>query len=541
MQPATGATEAYWPADQTGTLVDWPVGELLRQIAGEVPDRIALKGPRDPVTGTSWQWSYAEWLAKAEATGHLLQRYFATGEHVAVWAPNLPEWLLLQFGAAFAGIAVVAINPGSRSAELEHALGLSRAAGIFLTRGYRDADMGATLAEIRPRLPCLREVFFIEDWDQFDWPHDGAGPFPAVKPEQVAMLQFTSGTTGKAKAAMLSHGGLVNIAQFSSARFELPDGSIWLNWLPLFHTGGCVFGVMSCLWNRGTMILLNGFEPAAVLRAVAEERIAWLPLVPTTALALLDYPDRAQFDLSSLRVSTQGGAPVPPGLVERVEAELGFDHMMVYGQTETSSTVCLSLRHDTFYHKTQTIGKPMPHTEIRIVNANTGKIVSRGEAGEIQIRNFAVMLGYYGQPEETARTIDAEGWLHTGDLGSMDPDGYLRLTGRLKDLIIRGGENIYPREIEDMLDTHPGVAEAAVFGIPDDRWGEAIVVAIRQRPGHDIDFNSIKSFLLPLIARHKIPQHVWVTDTMPRTLSGKTQKFALREAYLHSVSKNILA
>jgi fatty-acyl-CoA synthase len=336
---------------------------------------------------------------------------------------------------------------------------------------------------------------------------------------------------------MLSHRGLVNIAQFSEARFALDCGSIWLNWMPMFHTGGCVFALLSCLWNRGTLILLNGFQPEAVMRAIAEERAVWLPTVPTTALALLDHPSFGQYDLSSLRVATAGGTPVAPELVRRIERELKVDFMMVFGQTETSSTVCLSLRQDTEHHKSATIGKPMPHTEIRIVDPASGAVVPRGAIGEIQVRNFAVTQGYWGQPEATAGVIDAEGWLHTGDLGTMEADGYLTITGRLKDLIIRGGENIYPREIEDILATHPGVAEVAVFGIPDPRWGETVVAAIRSRQPHVVEPAEIKDFLAPLIAHHKIPQQIWLVDDLPVTLSGKIQKFALRDAYLKAMAQ----
>jgi fatty-acyl-CoA synthase len=524
---------AYFPAERHGEIVEWTAGDLLRHIAATVPDVVALKEVRDPQTGRQRCWTYKELLAEAERAAQLLLRHFSPGQRVALWAANQPEWIFVQFGAALAGLVLVTINPASRILELEHALKLADVAGIFLARKFRDIDAEAILNELRPKLPGMTKTFILDDWADYAWPEDIL-PLPKVAPGDVAMLQFTSGTTGKAKAAMLSHRGLVNIAQFTEARFALPAGSVWLCWLPLFHTGGCVFAIMSAMWNRGTTVLMSGFEPKLFMQTVAEEKPRWTTMVPTTAVAVLDHPDRAAYDLSSIEVIVQGGTPVAPDLVRRIERELQVDYTMVFGQTETSSTICLTLRNDTQHHKTATVGKPMPYTEIRIADPETGAVFRHGEAGEIQVRNVAMMLGYFGQPEATASAIDADGWLHTGDLGVMEPDGYLRITGRLKDLIIRGGENIYPREIEDILAAHPGIAEVAIFGVPDARWGEKLIAAIRPRPPHEIDLATVQKYLTPLIARHKIPQAVWLVETMPLTLSGKIQKFALRDAFLKS-------
>jgi fatty-acyl-CoA synthase len=523
---ATNEVPAYWPAERDGTIVDWSTGDFLRQIARDVPDRIAIREP-----GGQRQWTYAEFLAEAERVARLLLSQFEPGERVALWAANQAEWIFVQFGAALAGIVLVAINPASRITELDHALTLANVAGVFLARKYRDIDSAALLAGLRPKFPGIRAVFILDEWRDFPWPATTQA-LPAVGPDDVAMLQFTSGTTGKAKAAMLTHRGLVNIAQFSARRFGLRAGSIWCNWLPLFHTGGCVFALMGCMWNRGTLLLLNGFEPKSVMQIITQERPAWLPMVPTTAVAILDHPARGDYDLSSLEVITQGGTPVAPELVRRIERELGVDYVMVFGQTETSSTICLTQRHDSEHHKTMTVGKPMPHTEVRIVDPARQTIVNRGETGEIQLRSFAVMRGYFGQDDATAAAIDSQGWLRSGDLGVMEPDGYLRLTGRLKDLIIRGGENIYPREIEDLLAPHPAIAEVAVFGAPDPHWGEKLVAAIRHRPPETIDLATLQAYLAPLIARHKIPQDIMMVEIMPLTLSGKIQKFTLRDEYL---------
>ncbi|KXU33817.1 hypothetical protein A0J57_04025 [Sphingobium sp. 22B] len=529
------SNQAYWPAQPDGEIVDWSVGDLLRHVAASVPEEVALLEPRDPESGAQRQWTYAQLLAESERVAHFLLRHFQPKDHVAIWAENRPEWIFVQLGAALAGMTLVAINPASRANELHHALSLSKSSGLFLSRHYRGTDTLALLEGIRGDLPLLRHVWLFDAWQDFDWPEE-AGDLPAVSADDTAMIQFTSGTTGKAKAAMLSHRGVVNIAQFTNARFTMPTGSRWLSWLPLFHTGGCIFAILSCIWNRGTMVLLSGFDPAIVMRVCQEERPRWLPLVPTTALALLDAPDRSAYDLSSLEMVTQGGTPIAPELVRRLESELGVDHVMVFGQTETCSTVCLGVRGESDHHKFSTIGKAMPHTELRIVDPASGEIVPFGEVGEVQIRNFAVMQGYFGQPDATASTVDGDGWLHTGDLGTLQADGYMTLTGRLKDLIIRGGENIYPREIEDILATHPGIVEAAVFGAPDARWGERIVAALRMRPGETTTAADLKAFLAPLLARHKIPEAVWIVDAFPMTTSGKIQKFALRDAYLKTVA-----
>lgn len=522
---------AYWPGEKEGMLVDLNVGEFLRMIAAELPDRVAIKGSRGSSQAAPVSWTYAELLTRSENAAAALLSDFSPGDHVALWCANRPEWVIAQFGAALAGIVLVAINPASRPNELLHALTVSDSAGIILDREFRSTDCVAIIESLRGELPMLRKTMLIEDLAQV--PRPVTMPIlPEVPLSSAAMIQFTSGTTGKAKAALLSHYGLVNIAQFTSNRFALAKGSTWVNWLPMFHTGGSVFALMGCMWSRGTFVLINGFDPPEVMQTIQDERAAWLPLVPTTAVALLDHADRPKYDLSSLEVVTQGGTPVAADLIERLERELHVDHVMVFGQTEHSSTICLGVRNDDFRHKTETVGKPMPYTEVRIVDPESHEIVQQGEIGEIQVRSFAVTSGYYGQPEETAKAIDADGWLHSGDLGTLAHDGYLQVTGRLKDVIIRGGENIYPREIEDVLHQHPAIAEAAVFGVPDKRWGEAPVAAIRCRAGYSLDHVAMQEFLAPLIARYKIPQDLWSLEVMPLTLSGKIQKFVLRDQYL---------
>lgn len=526
--------DAYRPADADGEIVDWAIGDLLRRTARAAPERIALITPGHMFNRTRTTWTYAELLDRSERMAGFLLRHFAPGEHVAIWAANRPEWIFIQFGAALAGLVLVTINPESRAVDLRHMLTVSRASGLIYASHFRGVDARRVLDDIRADLPDLRHAFLLDELAEHDRPLP-PGTLPDVPASAPAMIQFTSGTTGKAKAALLSHYGIVNVAQFTAARFAMPEGSTWMNWLPLFHTGGCVFGVLSCMWNRGALVLLRQFEPLSVLRAIEEERPRWLPFVPTTALALLDHPDRANYDLTSLEVITEGGTPIAAGLIEQLERELDVDHVIVFGQTEMSSAIALGVRNDSWHHKTATVGKPMPHTEVRIVDPVSERMLAIGEIGELQARSFATMLGYFGQSDETARVIGTDGWLRTGDLGAMHADGYLSISGRLKDMIIRGGENIYPREIEDLLTNHPAVCDVAVFGVPDSRWGERIVAAIRPRPDHRIDLTAVHQFLRPLIGRHKFPQAVWITDKMPLTLSGKIRKFTLRDAYLATI------
>ena len=292
-----------------------------------------------------------------------------------------------------------------------------------------------------------------------------------------------------------------------------------------------VFATLTSMWNRGTQVLLSRFDAELVFRGIEEERANWIPLVPTMAVAVLDHPSRPTRDLSSLQVVVAGGSPVAPELVKRIEHELGVDFVMVFGQTESSAAVCLTTRKDTLEHRTSTIGYPLGGVELRICDQETGRTLQYGETREICICGALTLLSYYNMPEASVKAIDADGWLHSGDLGTLAEDGYPKITGRLKDMIIRGGSNIYPREIEDVLSEHPGIAESAVFGIPDATYGEVVVAAIRSKPGALLDQAGLTSFLGERVARYKLPSHVWFIDQFPLTPSGKVQKFVLREQF----------
>jgi len=508
------------------------LGDFLRKAAAETPDRIALKLLRDPVTGQQLSWTYAELATAAEATAQQLLEKFRPGEHVMLWSANRPEWFLVQFGAAMAGLLLIAVNPSSRAQELSYILQQSDSVGVIYSRFRGDVDCAAVLESIQHECPKLRETLAFDDWPTIGQPGPSPVPLPSVSPRQAAMIQYTSGTTGKPKGALLSHYSLLNATKTIETNFELERGSTWLHTIPLYNTSGCVFTTLNGLWNRGTQVLLPYFDPELVFRGIEEERANWVPLVPTMAVALLDHPSRSTRDLSSLKVVVTGGAPVAPELVKRVEHELKVDFVMVFGQTEASGAVCLSYRKDSVEHRTTTIGYPLGGIELRICDPTTNRTLRCDETGEICIRGPAVMLGYYNMPEATANAIDSEGWLHSGDLGQLCEDGYARITGRLKDMIIRGGSNIYPRELEDVLNTHPEVAECAVFGIPDAKYGEVVVAALRKRAESPLDGDGLLTFLSARLTRFKLPAHVWFVTELPLTPSGKIQKFVLREQFL---------
>jgi fatty-acyl-CoA synthase len=526
------AREAYVRSSRPFSPESMSIGDLLRKMAAEAPHRKALLLLKDSDTGEQRSWDYAQLLAVSEATAHRLLEKFKPGEHVTLWSPNRPEWLFVQFGAALAGLVLVAVSPACTARELSYALQQSNSAGVIFTRQMGAKDYGVLLESIPAQCPALRESIALDDWRDWGAALAPASSLPAVQPKQAAMIQYTSGTTGKPKAALLSHHSLVNTAKTVDSAFELERGSIWMNTVPLYTTSGCVFTTLAALWNQGTQLLLPRFDAELVFRGVEEEHANWIPLVPTMAVAVLDHPTRPSRDFSSVKVVVTGGSPVSPDLVKRVERDLGVDFVMVFGQTETSGAVCLSKRKDTLEHRTATIGYPLGGVELRITDPETNRTRAIGEIGEICIRGSPAMLGYYNMPEATEAAIDADGWLHTGDLGTLRADGYPQITGRLKDMIIRGASNIYPRELEDVLNEHPSIAESAVFGIPEPKYGEFVVAAIRLRQNAALDQDGVTAYLGERIARYKLPAHVWFVDAFPLTPSGKIQKFILRDAFL---------
>jgi fatty-acyl-CoA synthase len=529
--PTAERSLSYLPADTGEPLLELTIGDVLRRAAERWPERPALvAGVADPAARR--RWTFAALLRDAEQVARALLARFQPGEHVALWAPNCPEWVLLEFGAALAGLTLVTVNPAYLAAELTYVLRQSRAVGLVLAPEYRGRSLLDVVEQIRPDLPLLREVIALDQWPAFVAAGDPARALPSVSPGDIAQIQYTSGTTGFPKGALLHHRGLVNNAHLFARRAGATPEDVWLNPMPLFHTAGCVLLTLGPLLTGGAQLLPPGFDPALLFALTEEERATISGGVTTMLLALLQHPDRGRRNHSSLRVLISGGAPVPADVVRRTEAAFGVPLLIVFAQTEASPVITQACLDDTPERRATTVGRPLPQTAVKIVDPATGATVPWGTVGEICARGYLVMRGYFDNPTATAAAIDAEGWLHTGDLATMDAAGYCRIEGRLKDMIIRGGENIYPAEIEAVLVAHPAVGDVAVVGIPDETWGEVPAAFVRPTPGQEPTADELFAHCRAHLAAYKTPRHWRFVEQFPQTASGKVQKFALRERFV---------
>lgn len=523
-------TEAYWPATDDIELLDTTCGAALRAAAAAAPSRIALIDGQAART-LRRRWTYAELLVACERTARALLARFKPGDHIALWSGNSPEWVILQFGLALAGMVMVTVNPAYRPAELAYVLRQSRARGIFHQAQYRGVALAETVARAMKDEALDLETVVLDDFEQFVHANDRGAVLPAVAPSDPAMLQYTSGTTGRPKGALLNHYSVANNARIMALLKALDGDTVNLAVAPLFHTGGCVGAILGSIQTHGTIVLPPAFDAESMLDLIEQERIGFTFAVPTMLIALLEAQSARPRDLASLKTVFSGGTIVPIEIVRRVEAEFGVRLIIGYGQTETSPGITHTRLDDSPRDKSETIGRAMPQVEVKIIDPQTGAVLPVDHAGELCTRGFLVMMGYYDMPEATAATIDPDGWLHTGDLCTMDSRGYCRVTGRLKDMIIRGGENIYPREIEEVLYTHPEIAEVAVFGVPNTYWGEEVGAALTLKSNAAVSGPALHEFVSARLARHKVPTHWFVLDAIPATASGKVQKFRLVEMY----------
>jgi fatty-acyl-CoA synthase len=535
-----GNTESYALGPAIPPVRDITIGEALAEVAGKFPDEVALvAGVADPAERC--QWTYAELYRQSQCVAKALLTRFEPGDRVAVWAPNIPEWVLLQYGSALAGMILVTVNPSFQADEVAYVLNQSRSAGIFLLTEFRGNPMLRHLESVQDKCPALREVIrFDEDWLAFceSGAHSSA-ELPELSPTDACMIQYTSGTTGFPKGALLHHRGLLNNGAHVADRMNVPEGGAYLGYMPLFHTGGCVLLVLGSLTRRCQLVLMEAFEPGLVLELAETYQARALGGVPTMLIAMIEHPDFAHRDLSSIKNINSGGSTVPAALVQRLEQTLGAAFTIVFGQTECSPVASMTRPDDSLEDKASTVGGPMPGVEVKIIDPATGETLPRHTLGEYCTRGYHVMHEYFDMPEATASTIDAEGWLHTGDLCSMDERGYCKVEGRLKDMIIRGGENIYPREIEELLFKHPSVGDVAVVGLPSERMGEEVGAFLRPAPGETIDKDGLFAYLREQLSPQKTPRYWFEVDEYPMTGSGKIQKFALRQQWQDGLHREI--
>ena len=511
-------------------VLDVTVGDLLRMAVAEAPDRTALvEGISDAQARR--RWTYQELLADAEACARALLKRAEPGSHVAIWASNIPEYVVFQFGAALAGMVMVTLNPAFRRQELVYTLQQSQADLLVAAPGFRGRDTISIAQEALAECSGVKELVNMDDWDGFLASGDPAAVLPEVEPSSAAQIQYTSGTTGFPKGAMLDHRGLANDGRMAGRTAGATPGAVWLALLPMFHVGGCVYACLGTIGLAGTLVTTN-FDAELALQLVEEERVTISNPVPTMLIAMMDHPSFKHRDLSSLRYISSGGATVPAVLVKRFEAALGVDFTIVFGQTETSGVVTMTRPADTPEDKANTSGLPLPGVEVRIAEPATLEVLSRGEVGEIQTRGYHTMICYHNDPEATAATLLPDGWLRTGDLGSIDDRGYLAVRGRLKEMVIRGGENVFPREIEDLLLSHPGVLEAVVVGVPHDYYGEVCAAFVCADGEANLTETALVEFLTDTVASYKIPEYWYFVNDLPKTLSGKIQKFKLREEWM---------
>jgi fatty-acyl-CoA synthase len=506
------------------------VGDVLRGACAAAPERVALvEGTPDRATRA--RLTYRELLAGAERCARALLQRYEPGDHVAIWAPNLAVYQVLQFGTALAGMVLVTVNPTLRRPEARYVLEHSRAVACFTVDAFRGRELLPVAVDLAAELPGLRDVVRLDDWEPFLAGGDTGLALPDVAPEQAAQILYTSGTTGRPKGAVLPHVGMANNAAHAALRITAGrHPPVWLAALPMFHLASCVVATIGTASLHGTLVTVPRFDAALGLQLVDEERVTTTNIVPTLLLAMLDEPGSAPCDRSSLHSVMLGGTAIAPELVRRVHEGLGVRSVIGYGLTE-AAVVTMTTVDDSIEDQVFTCGAPLPGVEVAIADAGSGRRCAVGEVGEVWTRGFHTMSGYLDDPAATAAAIDGAGWLHTGDLGSLDARGYLRIEGRASDLIIRGGENVSPREVEDELYRCEGVLEVAVLGLPDDHYGEIVAAFVRRRPGATVEGAALAGALRERLTGHKVPT-TWVfVDDFPRTPSGKVRKHELQAAW----------
>ncbi|MFC9832400.1 AMP-binding protein [Rhodococcus sp. NPDC127530] len=541
--PLPSYTNGVWDAPMLGDTI----GDNFDRTVAAHADRDALV---DRPSGRRWTYDELRRDVDAVAVG-LLKRGIGKGDRVGIWAPNCPEWTLIQFATAKIGAVLVNINPAYRAHELKYVLDQAGIRLLVSAPEFKSSDYAAMIEEVRPQCPDLEMVVLLGSAEWSRLASDGMAAHaadPALLPAAQAALssddpiniQYTSGTTGFPKGATLSHHNILNNGFFVGELCHYTENDRVCIPVPFYHCFGMVMGNLACTSHGATMVIPGpSFDPKATLEAVEAEKCTSLYGVPTMFIAELAEPDFASFDLSSLRTGIMAGSPCPVEVMKQVIEQMGMAEVSIcYGMTETSPVSLQTRSDDTIDQRVSTVGRVGPHLEVKIVDPATGLTVPRGAPGELCTRGYSVMLGYWNNPEKTAEAIDAGRWMHTGDIGVMDSDGYVAITGRIKDMVIRGGENVYPREIEEFLYTHPDILDAQVIGVPDAKYGEELMVWVRMKDGAEpLDAAKVREFCTGKLAHYKIPKYVHVVDEFPMTVTGKVRKVEMREQSLDLIGR----
>jgi fatty-acyl-CoA synthase len=532
---------SHWQADTSQSLLDITLGDLLRKVAGEVPDRIALvEGVADP--DARRRWSYAELLQDAERVARSLLNRFTVGERVVLYASNSPEWVILQYGMSMAGLILVPVNPAYTTRELEFVVKNCGASEILFDETYRGRNLCEVIDGLnREALPHLRDLTSMTHMDRLLSDGNAAIELPVIRPNDTLQIQYTSGTTGSPKGALLHHRGVINTAHNIALRMRFPDGGIHINAMPMFHIAGSAVAEMGVLAKRGTFVLMPHFDAGLMLELFESERGNATLIVPTMILGLLDHPDRPKRDVSTLQTILSGAANVPAALVRRTQEVLDCHICIIFGQTESNGPITLTSPGDSVEDQTETVGRPLPHVNVKIVDPETEATVPLETVGEIWVKGYQTMSGYYALPVESKATVRADGWLRTGDLGTMDRRGYVKITGRLKEMIIRGGMHLYPKEMEDVLFDHPEISQVSVLGIPDEKWGDVVAaVLLAKNPDSPPAVEELHTYCAGRLASQKVPELWFFVREYPLTPSGKIQKPVLRDLILSQAMKPLV-
>ena len=522
--------------ETTPPLLEETIGANFARTAAAYPDREALV---EVATGRRWTWAELERDVDALARG-LVAAGLEQGDRVGIWAPNCAEWTLVQLATAKVGVILVNVNPSYRTHELAYAVNQSGLRLLFATTAFKTSDYRAMVGQIADECPRLTRTVYVDTDDLAELVAAGesvpaeelAERAAALSPEDPINIQYTSGTTGRPKGATLSHRNILNNGYLTTELINFTEADRLCIPVPFYHCFGMVMGNLGCTSHGATMVIpAPGFDPEITLRTIEAERCTGVYGVPTMFIAMQNHPTFADHDLSTLRTGIMAGSICPVEVMKRCVEEMHMAEVSIaYGMTETSPVSCQTRADDDLDRRTATIGRVHPHVEIKVVDPRTGQTVERGETGEFCTRGYSVMLGYWDEEEKTREAIDADGWMHTGDLAEMREDGYCTIVGRIKDMVIRGGENIYPREIEEFLYTHPDIEDVQVIGVPDEKYGEELCAWVQLRSGAErLDADAVREFAAGKLAHFKIPRYVVVVEEFPMTVTGKVRKVEMRE------------